>query len=307
MPLGLGKCFGIKHKRSKSQNMVPHIKLEIGNKEGKKWISENRSLHDSIFVELNPESSELWRVERHASKPSWSFHVLSSINQKKIYVTYNDENNDVTLEYEDDVTSDEEKGRYFTLLLQPTHGMFLRAEGVHDRYLYSDGGKLKMFTGTPTNEMIWLITPSFELIQTIVESHECQIQPVSSSQKWISDGAAENGSIQVQQTSQEEKWLASGTCSSDLTFSVGDLYANASMQFGKQPVYFTYSPDGWTLQCNSNTQYVTAPADNGDLYLVSEKSQATGWEFPTLTLIFEYLDKTLIFPEYPIKDKIHVK
>ncbi|XP_077966257.1 uncharacterized protein LOC120336317 [Styela clava] len=207
-----------------------YISLEIGDKEGGKWISSNRALNDNIPVELRPDVLEQWRVERRGDEALWSFHVISSVNRKKLYVTYNDNNNDVTLQYEDN--GENKKGRFFAILIYPGHGMLLRAGKSRDRYLRHTSGKLYMVTTeNPTEDIMWLITPSFTLIQSVLAQFMVQILEAHSSQKWISWEASEHLPIQTQQLSAKQDWMMSIENDLSIKFAAGDLYADKHSEY----------------------------------------------------------------------------
>ncbi|XP_077970097.1 uncharacterized protein LOC144424560 isoform X2 [Styela clava] len=229
------KCGGSPSKNIRKEEHNTSFKVELADREGNKWISSNRSPHDSIPVKLNPETAEEWGIERSTSNALWSFYILSD-HRKKMYVTYNDSKNDVTLEYEDDIKNNKEMRRYFTMLLQPELGLLLRAENAYDRYLGKNNEVLEMVkTDTPTYDMHWLIASSFEMI-------------------------------------------------------------NASFLIGK-------SVGGVTLQCTSNSQYVSAPSDNGDLIFVPREEMATSWDIEIMSVVLKKDDDSFIFPALSSRKK----
>ncbi|XP_077970098.1 uncharacterized protein LOC144424560 isoform X3 [Styela clava] len=189
--------------------------IELSDREGNKWFSSNRSPHDSIPVELNSEAED-WRIEQSASAALWSFYILSD-HKKKMYVTYNNSNNDVTLEYEDNIKDDNGMRRYFTMLLQPELGLLLRAENAYDRYLGKNNEVLEMVkTDTPTYDMHWLIASSFEMINAVIEPFNVQIHQKLSILKWMSERAQINTQIQAKQLISDQEW----------TLSIGDNHTS---------------------------------------------------------------------------------
>nr|XP_039260001.1 uncharacterized protein LOC120336398 [Styela clava] len=280
-----------------------YIELELADKEGRKWVSSNRSLHDNIPVQLSPEGVEGWRLEKANDELLWSFHIMSE-NNKKMYVTFNESNNDVTLEYDDDIADDNGKGRYFSMLLQPERGVFLRAEKTTNRYLYNNEEKLEMvITENPTFAMHWFLSPSFELIDSILESCIAEIKSVTSSQKWLSTGAKMNDQIQTQQLTDEQDWIVSTTDSRIVQIAVESLKANDSLQFGTVAANFKLNKygKGSSLQCTMNSQYVVAPEDNGELFFSETEAGSTSWELNIIRFKYECNGKIIIFPEFPMQ------
>nr|XP_039260155.1 uncharacterized protein LOC120336529 [Styela clava] len=296
-------CIPIQSKKKKNKDCLNYAKLELADKEGQKWISSNRSLHDNIPVQLSPEGVEGWRLERPNDKLSWSFYIMSE-NNKKMYVTFNESNNDVTLEYDDDIADDNGKGRYFSMLLQPKRGLFLRAENTTNRYLYNNGGKLEMVTTeSPTSAIHWFLSPSFELIDSIIDQFTVQVHQLNSSQKWLCDGATANAQIQVQQLSSDQDWTLSTTDDRKVQFAVGSLNADDTLQFGTVPANFTLNPygGGVSLQSTTNSKYVVAPEGNGDLLFSATEGTSTSWDIEIMRLMYECEGEKIIFPEFPIK------
>nr|XP_039259901.1 uncharacterized protein LOC120336308 isoform X3 [Styela clava] len=203
-----------------------NFKFEIGDRDGKKWISQNRSLHDNIPVQLNPSVTEAWELERSKNEALWSFYILLD-DGKKMYVTYNFNSDDVTLEELDDITQNNGKGRFFYMLPKPNFGMFLRAQNSRDRYVRNSGGKLEMTTSKNlTDDMEWFITASFEDITAVSLSRLAEIRNDPIANKWVYQDAKINAPIQVQQTGALQEWQLNFRDSGrSCEFSAGNLYA----------------------------------------------------------------------------------
>ncbi|XP_039259667.2 uncharacterized protein LOC120336131 [Styela clava] len=280
-----------------------NFQLEIGDRNGRKWISQNRSLHDNIPVQLNPNKTEGWGLEKLDNEALWSFYILSE-DEKKMYVTYNFNSDGVTLQELDEITQDNGKGRFFHMLPQPNFGMFLRAQNARDRYLRNSGGMLEMTTSeNPIDDMEWFITPSFEDITIMLSSYYVEIQNATSSQKWMCQDARINAPIQVQQTSTHQEWQLSFGPDLNYEFSVGNLYANSQLLFGSAPADFTVHQigRGVHLKCNSKNKYVVAPEGNGDLYYSANEKNSSAWDIVGTRIAWKHNDKTTVFPYYPIE------
>nr|XP_039259900.1 uncharacterized protein LOC120336308 isoform X2 [Styela clava] len=109
-----------------------NFKFEIGDRDGKKWISQNRSLHDNIPVQLNPSVTEAWELERSKNEALWSFYILLD-DGKKMYVTYNFNSDDVTLEELDDITQNNGKGSVSLSRLAE-----IRNDPIANKWVYQD-------------------------------------------------------------------------------------------------------------------------------------------------------------------------
>ncbi|XP_039254825.2 uncharacterized protein LOC120331751 [Styela clava] len=288
-------CFS---KKGRKQELNNFVNIELADREGNKCISSNRSPNDNIPVKLNPETAQYWRIERSASDALWSFHILSD-HKKKMYVTYNDSNNDVTLEYEDDIKHNNGMRRYFTMLLQPELGLLLRAENAYDRYLGKNNEILEMVkTDTPSYDLHWLIASSSEMINAVIEPFKVQIHQLSSSQKWMSEGAQINTPIQAQQLSSDQEWFISKGDNHTIGFSVESFKANDLLTFSEVGTSFLIHTfgSGVYLQCTSNSQYVSAPPDNGDLLFVPIKEMASQWDVEIMKVLLRKDDDSIIFP-----------
>ncbi|XP_077970099.1 uncharacterized protein LOC144424560 isoform X4 [Styela clava] len=183
------KCGGSPSKNIRKEEHNTSFKVELADREGNKWISSNRSPHDSIPVKLNPETAEEWGIERSTSNALWSFYILS----------------------------DHRKKMYFTMLLQPELGLLLRAENAYDRYLGKNNEVLEMVkTDTPTYDMHWLIASSFEMINAVIEPFNVQIHQKLSILKWMSERAQINTQIQAKQLISDQEW----------TLSIGDNHTS---------------------------------------------------------------------------------
>ncbi|XP_077965849.1 uncharacterized protein LOC120336314 isoform X2 [Styela clava] len=283
-------CDPIKSKKTQNHDCQNIVEFELADKEGQKWISSNRSLHDNIPVQLSPEGAEGWRLERYNDKLLWSFHIMSE-NNKKMYVTFNETNNDVTLEYDNDISDNNGKGRYFSMLLQPDRGLFLRAEKTTNRYLYNNEGKLEMVTtASPTFAMHWFLSPSFEMIDF--------------SQKWVSVGAKLNDPIQTQQLSGDQDWTVNWTDDGKFQFATPTLKANDALKFGTVAANFKLNSygGGVSLQCTANSQYVVVPDDNGELGFSVTEAGSASWDLEIMGIILQRDGKIIIIPEFPIQN-----
>nr|XP_039259855.1 uncharacterized protein LOC120336277 [Styela clava] len=293
-------CAGIPN-----DNDPINFKFEIGDRDGRKWISQNRSLHDNIPVQLNPSVTEGWGLVRLNNEALWSFYILLD-DGKKMYVTYNFNSDDVTLEELDDITQNNGKGRFFYMLPQPNFGMFLRAQNSRDRYLRNSEEKLEMTTSeNPTDDMEWFITPSFEDITAVLSSYFVEIENDTISNKWVCQDARINAPIQVQQTSTLQEWQLSPDSDLSCEFSAGNFYANSQLLFGSAPADFTVHRIGsvMSLKCKSNNGYVVAPEKSGDLYYSATEKNSTFWKIVGTRMVWKYKNKTIIFPYYPIEVK----
>ncbi|XP_077965850.1 uncharacterized protein LOC120336314 isoform X3 [Styela clava] len=254
---------------------------EINQNEYKKMKYNNKIM--SKFCGCDPIKSK--KTQNHDCQNIVEFELADKEGQKWI--------------------SNNGKGRYFSMLLQPDRGLFLRAEKTTNRYLYNNEGKLEMVTtASPTFAMHWFLSPSFEMIDLKIATFMIQIHQVYSSQKWVSVGAKLNDPIQTQQLSGDQDWTVNWTDDGKFQFATPTLKANDALKFGTVAANFKLNSygGGVSLQCTANSQYVVVPDDNGELGFSVTEAGSASWDLEIMGIILQRDGKIIIIPEFPIQN-----